>query len=81
MTFRTVDLPESGVANVLCDFLLLGKREETVALDTQDKCWLLDERQGLRDAGRPIPRYIVSIELSGYCYITVAVKSFYKFLS
>lgn len=33
MAFRTVDFPELGIANVLCDFLLLGKCEETVALD------------------------------------------------
>lgn len=34
MAFRTVDFPEPGIADVLCDFLLLGKCEETVALDT-----------------------------------------------
>lgn len=34
MAFRTVDFPKPGVADVLCDFLLLGKCEETIALDT-----------------------------------------------
>lgn len=43
VAFGTVDLPEPGIANVLRDFLLLGKREETVALDAQNKCWLLDQ--------------------------------------
>lgn len=33
VTFRTVDLTEPGIADVLCDFLLLCKCEETVALD------------------------------------------------
>lgn len=34
VTLRTVDFPEPGIADVLCDFLLLGKCEEAIALDT-----------------------------------------------
>lgn len=42
VTFRAVDFPEPGIADVLCDFLLLCKCEKTVALDAKDECWLLD---------------------------------------
>lgn len=33
VAFRTVDLPEPRIADMLCDFLLLGKCEEAVALN------------------------------------------------
>jgi hypothetical protein len=33
VALRAVDFPESGIADVLCDFLLFGKCEETVTLD------------------------------------------------
>lgn len=34
VTLGTVNFPEPGIADVLCDFLLLRKCEETVALDS-----------------------------------------------
>lgn len=81
VTFRTVDFTEPGIADVVCDFLLLCKSEETVALDAQNECWLLDQGQSLGDVGRPISRDVVRVELPGYCYVAVAVKSLDKFLS
>lgn len=33
VTLRTVDFAEPGIADMLCDFLLLRKCEETIAFD------------------------------------------------
>ncbi len=75
------DTPKSGIWDVLGQLLLLGKGKETITLDPQHQCGLLDHLQRFGNTLRAPPADIVCVELPRHGDVAVAIEPLDKLLA
>jgi hypothetical protein len=78
MTLGAVDAFETGVGDMLGQFLLLSKREEAVAFNAEDEGGLLDHGQGFSDGFSTPTAHVVRVELARHGDVAIAVKTLDK---